>query len=391
MAHQLTLSSFFFVFSQELQKLESLDWDLIISDEFSPNLCQRAITRSLSKPYVLWNIMLPPAVFHDDIDIPHPPSFYPAYSYSQSDLKSFSQRFYNFISHLLILNANKFTDFLIRSSNRYHLYTTKNFAAKSLMTLTQWPLELDFVYPQSHRLIYSNFECPIRLELTPDWKSFVERTESNGTILLSFGHLIYWDFHLLKGFFAAAEKFTNISFIWHLRIPQSLPHFELKNVRMGSWLPLDALLNHPKTLLLVSHAAAKSLFGGICTGVPLLGIPHQFDQFRIAARINGLKIGKVLDRHSLTTQQIINAISDMVETKKYSKRIRNLRGKMLDKITQGITEFHLQRAFRRNSSLTLFHSIGGRLDLFQYYSLDMFILCFAASALSTSVNYSLRL
>ena len=80
--------------------------------------------------------------------------------------------------------------------------------------------------------------------------------------------------------------------------------------------------------LLITHCGMNSVLEAFHSGVPMIGIPTMGDQYPTSERIKRLKVGIILDLHSLNEIQLSYSIrqilkSDSVESKS-AKKIRDM-------------------------------------------------------------------
>lgn len=115
---------------------------------------------------------------------------------------------------------------------------------------------------------------PPKNGLDEEWTSFVEDPKSKGeilnpiqcllnpripgTILVAFGTIIDWRFaprEKFQIFLNVINRLTDYRVIWSMKgdRPESLG----SHVKVSSWVPQQAILNHEKTVLFVSHGGLK--------------------------------------------------------------------------------------------------------------------------------------
>jgi UDP:flavonoid glycosyltransferase YjiC (YdhE family) len=73
---------------------------------------------------------------------------------------------------------------------------------------------------------------------------------------------------------------------------------------------------------LVTHAGMNSINEAIYNGMPMLLLPHQFEQKLISQRVSemGKGKGKVLNIKKITTAKLYEKAEDLVSNPKYKKQ-----------------------------------------------------------------------
>lgn len=103
-----------------------------------------------------------------------------------------------------------------------------------------------------------------------------------------------------------------------------------KNVYIGSWLPQQSILAHPKIKLFIYQGGVQSSEETIRFAVPVIGLPILADQDYQVRRMEALGIGKYLEITTLTEDQLENAIYEIINNKKYKERILIIRDQIKD-------------------------------------------------------------
>ena len=90
------------------------------------------------------------------------------------------------------------------------------------------------------------------------------------------------------------------------------------NVFPMEWLPLDELLSHPNTKVLVTQSGAVSMNEAVLHGVPLLVIPFLFDQGYNAKRAMEHGWGMSLEKNKLSTETLHEALTVLLRDESFS-------------------------------------------------------------------------
>ncbi|KIX00032.1 uncharacterized protein Z518_10959 [Rhinocladiella mackenziei CBS 650.93] len=82
--------------------------------------------------------------------------------------------------------------------------------------------------------------------------------------------------------------------------------------RFLSWAPQRAILDHPSTVVFISHCGSSSVYESVFHGVPVVGMPIFNDQFKHDKCLHAAGVGLGLDKHSFTDRELCEKISILV-------------------------------------------------------------------------------
>ncbi|MPC30605.1 UDP-glucuronosyltransferase 2B14 [Portunus trituberculatus] len=88
------------------------------------------------------------------------------------------------------------------------------------------------------------------------------------------------------------------------------------NVRISSWLPQQDILAHHNVKVFISHGGLLSLQESIFHEKPLLVLPVFGDQPKNGMLVENLNIGRMLVWEELTTDNIVDALTDIINNTK---------------------------------------------------------------------------
>ncbi len=94
-------------------------------------------------------------------------------------------------------------------------------------------------------------------------------------------------------------------------------------VRVVQRIPQQEVLKH--TSVFIHHGGMNSVSEGIAAGVPMLVIPHSYDQFTNAARVVELEAGHMIRREELTEQNVREKVLDLMFSPKIQSKICRLK------------------------------------------------------------------
>ncbi|AYN44979.1 egt [Alphabaculovirus alterspexiguae] len=147
---------------------------------------------------------------------------------------------------------------------------------------------------------------------------------SNGAIYVSFGSGISTEelepefIEMMLSTFEALPYTVLWKYDGHLsRMPE--------NVFVQSWFDQYNLLHHANLKAFVTQGGVQSTDEAIDAIVPLLGMPMMGDQAFNTNKYTELGIGRFVDTVSVTKQELVEAIIDVVENPTYRQQLKKLR------------------------------------------------------------------
>ncbi|GMT11711.1 hypothetical protein PFISCL1PPCAC_3008, partial [Pristionchus fissidentatus] len=165
----------------------------------------------------------------------------------------------------------------------------------------------DSLFPPAARtndVFFHGAYCPPVKQLPQEWREFVEDPASKGTIIVAFGTYVDWSVAPVEkreAFRLALNSLSNYRIIWAYKgIEQGkeAPIQVAPHIRLVSWIPQSELLNHPKTVLIMTHGGLKSVRESICSAVPAIFMPFFAEQARNAFLVRRAGFAEMLDRHT---------------------------------------------------------------------------------------------
>lgn len=89
-----------------------------------------------------------------------------------------------------------------------------------------------------------------------------------------------------------------------------------KNILSRKWFPQHDLLGHKNIKAFVTQMGLQSMEEAITNEVPLVGIPFTADQPSNVIQVMKMGIGLGLDHKTMTSNELQNAILEVVKNKK---------------------------------------------------------------------------
>lgn len=119
----------------------------------------------------------------------------------------------------------------------------------------------------------------------------------------------------------AFHQIPDYNFLWKCEISDVLSQLP-PNVKISKWLPQNDILAHPKIKLFISHGGLLSSHEATWWGVPVVGIPFIADQHRNLFKLISAEVAVKVDIHTLSIQQLKNAILEVLGNPKYRKNMQ---------------------------------------------------------------------
>ncbi|XP_074036451.1 UDP-glucosyltransferase 2 isoform X2 [Leptinotarsa decemlineata] len=146
------------------------------------------------------------------------------------------------------------------------------------------------------------------------------------------------------------------------------------NVMISDWLPQQEVLAHPNTVAFISHGGLLGMIESVFFGVPILGIPTYWDQYKNIEDVVRRGMALKLNLHDLTEETFSNALNDILNDPKYRKNAK-LRSKIMqDQPMKPIDEavFWVEYVIRHEGAPHL-KSAALHLSWYQKYLIDVIL------------------
>lgn len=322
---------------------------------------------------------------------PSPPSYVPMYNSLLHDQMSFLQRVENFLRYLCSLLQERYVIVPI-----YRELLERHFPPGSdLLSMQQsadiWLMRMDFVFdfprPTMPNIIYmGGFQCKPAQALPVDLEEFMQSSGEHGVVFMSLGAMVGALPRTITEAIASAFAKIPQKVMWryHGERPSTLGN----NTLLLEWFPQNDLLGHPKTRAFVSHGGTNGIYEAIYHGVPVLALPLLFDQFDNVMRLQVRNAARVLQVATLTSQEFLEGLKDVLENPLYRSSIRKMSELHRDQPISPLDSatFWIEYVMRHKGAAHL-RSEANNLAWYSYHSLDVlvFLLAIAVIAFWTSV------
>ncbi|XP_008302549.1 UDP-glucuronosyltransferase 2B17-like isoform X2 [Stegastes partitus] len=238
-----------------------------------------------------------------------------------------------------------------------------------------WLLRADFVFefprPTMPNVVYiGGFQCKEAKPLPADLEAFVQSSGEHGVVIMSVGTLVSALSEEVTEAIAAAFAQLPQKVIW--RFEGEKPSSLGNNTLVVKWLPQKDLLGHPKTRAFVAHGGTNGVYEAIYHGVPVLGLPLFFDQFDNLFRLKARGAAQMVEPQSLTKENFLEALTDVIETPSYRENIKRLSKLHRDRpVSPMDTAIFWIEYVIRNKGAAHLKSAGFSLPWYSYFCLDV--------------------
>ncbi|XP_066537755.1 UDP glucuronosyltransferase 5 family, polypeptide G1 [Hoplias malabaricus] len=306
---------------------------------------------------------------------PSPPSFVPMYNSLFSDIMDFLQRTENFFRYLV---SHLQVHFVILPM--YDELLKSHFPPDSnLLTMQHsadiWLMRVDFIFefprPSMPNIVYiGGFQCHPSQPLSAELEDFMQSSGEHGVVVMSLGVMVTALPRDITEAIASAFAKLPQKVIWRYlgERPSSLGN----NTLLLDWLPQNELLGHPKTRAFVSHGGTNGIYEAIYHGVPVLIVPLLFDQFDNALRLEVRGAARVLEVATLTAEDFLEALKDIIKNPSYQRNMQKLRALHRDLPLSPLDSatFWIEYVLRHKGAQHL-RSEANNLPWYSYHCLDV--------------------
>uniref|UniRef100_A0A3P8TJ73 UDP-glucuronosyltransferase n=1 Tax=Amphiprion percula TaxID=161767 RepID=A0A3P8TJ73_AMPPE len=355
-----------------MKNLQDAKFDLMLTD---PGLTTGVLLGGYLKlPMVLNARWLNSGDGHFSI-APSPVSYVPVSGSELSDQMDFLERTKNILHYLQAVVEQYFI-----INPPYSVLFQRHFPPGTDLVSLQhaadiWLLRADFVFefprPTMPNVVYiGGFQCKEAKPLPADLEAFMQSSGEHGVVVMSVGTLVSalpWE---VTEAIAAAFAQLPQKVIWRFvgEKPSSLGN----NTLLVKWLPQKDLLGHPKTRAFVAHGGTNGMYEAIYHGIPVVGLPLFFDQSDNLFRLKVRGAARVVEARSLTKENFLEALTDVIETPCYRENIQRLsklhRDKPMSPMDTAI--FWIEYVIRNKGAAHL-KSAGFSLPWYSYFCLDV--------------------
>ncbi|XP_078604034.1 UDP-glucuronosyltransferase 2C1-like [Branchiostoma floridae x Branchiostoma japonicum] len=370
-----------------LQRLKTEHYSVVISD---PGFrCGTIVAANLGIPHV--TTCPDDGTFIDKMatGVPLPLAYVPSIELQLTDQMTFLQRMENtcFFGVSTILSSLFYAygyDDLVRK------YFSEKETIHSLLSHTDlWLYQTDtvlgFPRPSMPNIVQvGGLTVRAGVPLSKDLEDFMQSSEDDGVIVVSFGSIVQTMSKERREMFAAVFAQLRQKVVW--RYPGEKPVGLGNNTKLMSWLPQNDLLAHSKTRAFVNHAGLNGVYEALYHGVPMVCFPLFGDHPGNAARVVARGLGISLDFSTVTSDQLYKAVLHVLTNSSYRETAARL-----SRLHRDQPQSPMERAVWwiehviKHGGLPHLRARAVELPWYQYYLLDVavFLLGICSAVLGT--------
>ncbi|GMS86610.1 hypothetical protein PENTCL1PPCAC_8785, partial [Pristionchus entomophagus] len=323
--------------------------------------------------------------------VPVPPSYCSPAMMDSGDKMTFVERTKSFMGHLAFklawrsMTANMETA-AFREEFGEDFPDLVDLAAKAPLVMVNSNELYDFARPTLSKIVNIGGIGIKKKDIKPLEKEFASRVDNaKGIVVMTFGS--YLPMYLMpdswkEAYFHAFAQFPDVQFFIRYEKPEEIADRLPPNAYAVKWLPQTDLLQHPKSIGLISHGGYNSVQDALHAGVPMLATGLFADQPRNANLVERLGMGVNVRKATISNETVTAAIRRLVEDKSLKVNARRLQSMIATKPVSAETllvrwtEFLAQH--KRLDNLVPY---GTQLSFFVYHSLD--VICFLSAVVLT--------
>uniref|UniRef100_M3XRS8 UDP-glucuronosyltransferase n=1 Tax=Mustela putorius furo TaxID=9669 RepID=M3XRS8_MUSPF len=287
---------------------------------------------------------------------------------------------FNFILHIHMNNIHNIFAFFPPSGRPTTLSELRG-KAQIWLIRTYWDIE--FPRPLLPNVEFvGGLHCKPAKPLPKEMEEFVQSSGENGIVVFTLGSMIT----------NLPEEKANVIASALAQIPQKVlwrfvgkkPDNLGPNTRLYDWIPQNDLLGHPKTKAFVTHGGTNGIYEAIHHGIPMVGIPLFADQPDNLAHMKAKGAAVILDFHTLSSTDLLNALRMVINNPSYKENAMRLSRIHHDQPIKPLDRavFWIEFVMRHKGAKHL-RPASHDLTWFQYHSLDVigFLLACVAAAI----------
>ncbi|XP_035657917.1 UDP-glucuronosyltransferase 2C1-like isoform X1 [Branchiostoma floridae] len=365
--------------SRLMTRLKNGHYDVVLT--YPAISCGPIVAQYLDLPLVCTLRSIPLGIDTRTSGVPTPLAYVPTMGLGLSDRMTFFQRVMNVLAYVLI-NAvarpvvERTYNVLARRTIGDN-YTMSAALARTDVWLYQSDLMFDFPKPIMPNMVSIAGHMADKVKpLSENLETFMQSSGDAGVVIVTFGSMIAAMPAETADMLAAAFARLPQKVVW--RYAGAPPPSLGSNTKTMQWVPQSDLLAHPKTKAFVSHCGYNGVSEAMYHGVPLIGMPLFGDQHDNIARVEARGMAVTLDIHSVTSEEVYQAITTVVSNPRYKEKAKYISTHLQDQ-----PQSPMERAtwwiehVIKHGGLPHLRSRAIELPFYQYYLLDVLALIVA--------------
>lgn len=351
-----------------------------------------AIGHLVNATNVVFSIMGGLPIYNYHTGIPTPYAYVPSTFYIYNDKMTFYQRLVNSIVSfgLQIMIHFKYYPNQVNVLKEYY----PNLSLDDIIRDVDLYLINSHYATESPRPHLTNtvqiggFHLHEKEELPADIRSFIDGSK-HGVILFSLGTNIQSAKLKRETIQQFISAFSKSKYDFLMKFEDDLPDLP-RNIKISSWLPQKAILEHSATKAFITHGGLGSIAESVYFGVPIIAIPFFGDQKKNVA--DSLEFGFAIELNiaTITESQITDAIDRITTDPKYLEKAQFrsdiYRNQEMDPMEKAV--FWIEHVAKHRGAKHI-KPMASELKWYQYMLLDVMALLIAVLAIIlVAVNYA---
>ena len=305
-----------------MQDLETMKFDIVLADGFPLAPCMTLIGHRLQLPFILSSSIYAPWVYR----IPSLPSFWPVPTNDKyTDKMSFIERFQNTKTYIMfcLFGFGEYGNTHLLDMYAPSVASWDDLRRKMSLFIVNRDHHLDWIIPgMPHVAMVPGLTTGPADPLPTNLQTITDQA-TNGIIIFSMGSSLegFPEDILLK----FMQAFKQLKQVVIMRNKGATGQVEIpSNVHLMSWLPQNDLLGHKNTVLFITHCGNNGQHEAAYHGVPMLGLPVFGEQADNANRVVKRNMGLRMNLNSLTVEELLENISEVLHNPVYRDNTRRL-------------------------------------------------------------------
>ncbi|KAF2367394.1 Prolyl 4-hydroxylase alpha-subunit N-terminal [Trinorchestia longiramus] len=366
----------------EVQAIPVQDFDIIFIS-FSMNDCFFSLVENTTAPVVLMSANTIFSHLHDLVGNPSFPSLAPTMGVAASPPLSYPLRLYNTLAiaarlalvYILLLPGIE-TRCKDTGLCRPDMASLSAIAQQSSFAFINNVQSLETgVRPYVPGVIHAGgLNCRPAQPLPEYLGDWIEGSGDAGTIYFSLGSAVKPEDmpekyrKIFVNVFARLPQ--RVIWKWHEDNMEDLP----PNVKLGSWLPQQDILGHPKVRLFMSHGGLFSTLEATYHAVPILGFPVFADQSTNMQKSTSDGIAETIQWDDLTEDLLLNTIRKIFMSDSYQETVNRRSLVMRDQpLSPKETVIYWTEYIIRHKGALHFRSPFKDMTWYQIYNVDVWL------------------
>ncbi|XP_014289134.1 UDP-glycosyltransferase UGT5 [Halyomorpha halys] len=326
----------------------------------------------------------------------HPYSYVPNYRLALTDHMTFKERLMNtvlnvqeiLVNYCYIPKQERLMRKYLSYNGTYDFPPLMDMLRNISLVLADAHFSLGYVRPYLPNVVeVGGMTSHADERLNEEFQKFLDNSK-NGVVYFTFGSVINATSlpnEVIDIFMTAFGRLKqNVIMKWESGHLRNKP----KNVITKEWLPQNGILAHPNCRLFITHGGIHGLTEAIYHKVPLVIIPFLSDQFSNALSAEKEGFAKVLSFNNFTAENLVSAISSVINSPKFKENIERKSLIMLDKDQSSLKKavYWVEYVLRHKGAKHL-RPASLDLNIFQYFLLDVIsvIILFILGCFSLAV------